>query len=68
MNCCGGFSINSFVIPAGMTEKLIEARRQKDVSSNAVAGIDSGIAEAFERTTLLVDVLSRNSYVLVNNT
>ncbi|WP_417725146.1 SDR family NAD(P)-dependent oxidoreductase [Salipiger sp.] len=28
INCCGGFSMDSFVIPAGMTETLKEARAQ----------------------------------------
>lgn len=27
VNCCGGFSINTFVVPAGMTETLREARQ-----------------------------------------
>ena len=35
IDCCGGFSINTFVVPAGMTETLIEARqRERDVSAN----------------------------------
>src|SRR6185295_15336473 len=35
INCCGGFSINTFVVPAGMTETLIEARqRERDVAAN----------------------------------
>lgn len=29
INCCGGFSINTFVVPAGMTETLIEARQRE---------------------------------------
>ena len=29
INCCGGFSINSFVVPAGMTETLREARQRE---------------------------------------
>lgn len=28
INCCGGFSINAFVVPAGMTETLREARQR----------------------------------------
>ena len=28
INCCGGFSINSFVVPAGMSETLREARER----------------------------------------
>jgi NAD(P)-dependent dehydrogenase (short-subunit alcohol dehydrogenase family) len=35
INCCGGFSINTFVVPAGMTETLIEARqRERDAAAN----------------------------------
>ena len=35
INCCGGFSINTFVVPAGMTETLIEARqRERETSAN----------------------------------
>ncbi|MBB3181067.1 SDR family NAD(P)-dependent oxidoreductase [Variovorax sp. Sphag1AA] len=29
INCCGGFSINSFVVPAGMTETLREVRQRE---------------------------------------
>ena len=29
INCCGGFSINAFVVPAGMTETLREARQRE---------------------------------------
>ena len=29
INCCGGFSINTFVVPAGMTETLLEARQRE---------------------------------------
>jgi hypothetical protein len=29
INCCGGFSINAFVVSAGMTATLIEAPRQE---------------------------------------
>ncbi len=29
INCCGGFSINSFVVPAGMTETLREAMQRE---------------------------------------
>lgn len=29
ITCCGGFSINSFVVPAGMTETLREARQRE---------------------------------------
>ncbi|WP_321793498.1 SDR family oxidoreductase [Burkholderia pyrrocinia] len=28
INCCGGFSINTFVVPSGMTETLREARER----------------------------------------
>ena len=28
INCCGGFSINTFVVPSGMTETLREARQR----------------------------------------
>ena len=35
INCCGGFSINTFVVPAGMTETLIEARQhERDLAAN----------------------------------
>jgi NAD(P)-dependent dehydrogenase (short-subunit alcohol dehydrogenase family) len=35
INCCGGFSINTFVVPAGMTETLIEAReRERSVAGS----------------------------------
>ena len=29
INCCGGFSINAFVVPAGMTETLREAKQRE---------------------------------------
>jgi NAD(P)-dependent dehydrogenase (short-subunit alcohol dehydrogenase family) len=35
INCCGGFSINTFVVPAGMTETIIEARqRERNAAAN----------------------------------
>lgn len=33
VNCCGGFSINSFVVPAGMTETLREARQRESAAT-----------------------------------
>lgn len=37
INCCGGFSINSFVVPAGMTETLREAK-QREALEQAAGG------------------------------
>jgi len=41
INCYGGFSIDTFFMPAGMTETLIEARQLSKPGNANVTGSES---------------------------